>query len=34
VVSVVAEDVQNVDQELIFSYIQLLTNIVTLVRGA
>ena len=34
VVCVVAQNVQDVDQKLIFSYIQLLTNTVTLLRGA
>jgi hypothetical protein len=34
VVSVIAEDVQDVDQKLIFRYIQLLTNIVRLLRAA
>jgi hypothetical protein len=34
VIRVVAKDVQDVDQKLIFSYIELLTNTVTLLTGA
>jgi hypothetical protein len=34
VVCVVAEDVQDVDQKLVFSYVQLSANTVTLLRGA
>jgi hypothetical protein len=34
VVGVVAKDVQDVDQKLIFSYVQLLTDTVTLLTGA